>query len=286
MIRLPIQYHRKGCGISDSSFLQKIVKFKRKSKIKSVPVLVPPLISSHFHSNIGTICHPLRQMAYHNVNITSNYYFHSQQYSTSPNSITTALKLLNLKPHTRFSPKELRDAYFTAAKLCHPDSPNAKIMILTNDDDDHDHHNSKDGSNGIKEKKDMDEETRKEHLTNQFHAITEAYELLQKHSNIGSSSSQQHQPSTNEYITKSEEEHFRQACIEFLGVDAEIVEESKRCPLFREWLKGRTVDAFLWNTFLMKHGGLAPMLRKKKVANLAAGDDGSFVGGKSRRRRR
>ena len=55
-------------------------------------------------------------------------------------------------------------------------------------------------------------------------------------------------------------------------MDAEIVEESKRCPLFREWLKGRTVDAFLWNLFLMKHGGLAPMLRRKKVLNLTEGN--------------
>lgn len=282
MIKLPIIQHLQGCGISGSSSLQKIAKFKTK-KIQT-PVLVTSQISSRLHSNISTVYPSLRRIGNHNVNIKSHYY--NRQYSTSPNSITTALKLLNLKPHTRYSPNELRDAYFTAAKLCHPDSPNAKIIILTDVDD---HCTIKNGGNKNYVEKDMDEETRKEQLTSQFHAISEAYELLQKKSNIGFFSSSSQQPSTNEYINKSEEEHFRQACIEFLGVDAEIVEESKRCPLFREWLKGRTVDAFLWNTFLMKHGGLAPMLRRKKVANLAAGggdDDGSVVGGKTRRRRR
>eukprot|EP00551_Chaetoceros_affinis_P008842 CAMPEP_0203668454 /NCGR_PEP_ID=MMETSP0090-20130426/5088_1 /ASSEMBLY_ACC=CAM_ASM_001088 /TAXON_ID=426623 /ORGANISM="Chaetoceros affinis, Strain CCMP159" /LENGTH=137 /DNA_ID=CAMNT_0050532905 /DNA_START=231 /DNA_END=644 /DNA_ORIENTATION=+ len=136
----------------------------------------------------------------------------------------------------------------------------------------------------------MGEDELKNHLTNQFHAVSEAYELLQKHQNtdLRDTAATSTEPSSQSHyydsdiITKSEEQHFREACIEFLGVDAEIVEESKRCPLFREWLKGRTVDAFLWNSFLMKHGGLAPMLRKKKTLNIAEGDDG----GKTRRRRR
>lgn len=182
-------------------------------------------------------------------------------FSSSQISINTALKTLNLSPKTRYSPKELRDAYFTAAKFCHPDSPSAKV---------HDEQYSFDG----------DEEKQKEFLTNRFHAITEAYELLQKKPEIDTSSFDPSSPSSHDFITKSEEEHFREACKEFLGVDAEIVEESKQCPLFREWLKGTTVDAFLWNLFLMKHGGLAPMLQMKKILNIAEGDQ------KKRRRRK
>lgn len=136
-------------------------------------------------------------------------------------------------------------------------------------------------------------------MTNKFHAITNAYELLQTHAKRTTCNTTTHKHDHDEYdhddsiITKSEEEDYKQACIEFLGVDAEIVEESKRCPLFREWLKGRAVDAFLWNLFLMKHGGLAPMLRKKKVLNITEGScnddvigDGKIVVGKKIRRRK
>jgi hypothetical protein len=192
--------------------------------------------------------------------------FRSLSRTTSSLTVNTALKLLKLSQRkSRYSPKELRDAYFTAAKYCHPDSSSAKINANEYDE----------------------EEKQKECLTNQFHAITEAYELLQNkklektHASSPSSSSQDYDHD-HDYITKSEEENFRQACQEFLGVDADIVEESKRCPLFREWLKGRTVDAFLWNLFLMRHGGLAPMLRRKKTFKLAEGHDKS----RSTRRRK
>ena len=224
-----------------------------------------------------SLCHH-RSIA-HNKYLTSNRLLYNKKwiinsssnpqskcsFSSSSSSITiaNALKLLNLSHYkTKYSPKEIRDAYFTAAKKCHPDSPNAKVEYDNNDVDDN------------------DDERRKEYLTNQFHAITEAYELLQKYP-----IDVQNDDDTNDcIISKSEEEDFRQACQEFLGVDAEIVEESKRCPLFREWLKGRTVDAFLWNLFLMKHGGLAPMLKRKKVLSIIEGDGSD--NGKTKRRRR
>ena len=192
--------------------------------------------------------------------------FHFSSSSNHTSSINNAIKLLNLSKKKGYTPIELRDAYFTAAKSCHPDSPNAKL------DNIHD-----------------DEEKQKEHLTNQFHAVSEAYELLQKYPaaiDANDYDTEESSSSLHDYITKSEEEHFRESCREFLGVDAEIVEESKKCPLFREWLKGRTVDAFLWNLFLMKHGGLAPMLRKKKVLNLTEGDGKNSDSNDKRRPRR
>merc|ERR1712238_146490 len=77
-----------------------------------------------------------------------------------------------------------------------------------------------------------------------------------------------------------------EACSQYLGVDAETVEESKKCVVFRDWLKGRTVLAFHWNFFLMSHGGLAPMLRQKKTLSLTNGDDSNNNNIYWKRRRR
>ena len=88
-------------------------------------------------------------------------------------------------------------------------------------------------------------------------------------------------------IHKTEEEHFRTACREKLGLDAETVEESKKCPLFRDWLKGKTDAAFHWNMFFMLHGGLAPMLNEKRVLKLSEGNSGgNSISGNGRIRRR
>jgi len=84
-----------------------------------------------------------------------------------------------------------------------------------------------------------------------FRRVTNAYELLQ--SGVI--------PDADLGITIREEESFRQSCQEWLGVTAEVVEESKRCPIFREWLEGRTDSAFRWKVFFALHGGMAPMLR-------------------------
>jgi hypothetical protein len=88
---------------------------------------------------------------------------------------------------------------------------------------------------------------------------------------------------TDDEITIQQEADFRVGCEQVLGLTAEKVEESKRCPLFREWLKGRTDSAYLWQSFLMQHGGLAPMLRPVTV--LAAPTTGPLVMSKSRRKR-
>ena len=174
--------------------------------------------------------------------------------TASSSSINSALDLLNLK--RGFSPRDLRDAYFSAAKKCHPDSQTVHTNIPVDGD-----------------------AKKKQELSNMFLEVSEAYDLLQTCSidkegvttGINGKSSD---IDGMELITKSEEQYFREACREYLGVDAETVEESKRCPIFREWLKGKSIDAFHWNLFLMKHGGLSPMLRREKTEKLSDGGNG------------
>lgn len=163
--------------------------------------------------------------------------FHTLSFSTVAD-VHAALRILSLT-HT-FSPKELRDAYFQKAKLCHPDSAQSDLN--------------------------------RDLLVTRFLEITEAYELLQRHDKGGTSS----RDAGNDlnFINKTEEQNYREACRESLGLDAETVEESKKCPLFREWLKGKTDSAFHWNTFFMKHGGLAPMLTGRKSVLGAGENDG------------
>lgn len=191
--------------------------------------------------------------------------------NSSVHNVHAALHLLDLR-EKNFSPKELRDAYFVAAKKCHPDA-----------------HVRRTSSDSKQTKKSEDE--LKADLSIRFLEITEAYELLQKHPGGTIKRSSKDRTTSNasntgaddvsiEFITKTEEQQFREACREYLGIDAEIVEESKRCPMFRIWLGGNTIDAFHWNLFLMKNGGLAPMLREKKVLHLDEGGDAT------RRRRR
>ncbi len=133
--------------------------------------------------------------------------------------------------------------------------------------------------------------------TIQFLELTEAYEILQqtinnrrKNNNTATTTTANNNEDTF-IIHKSEEEHFRAACREKLGLDAETVEESKKCPLFREWLKGKTDAAFHWNNFFMLHGGLAPMLNNKRILKLSEGIDGrggsgGSINGNGRFRRR
>mmetsp|Transcript_6839 Transcript_6839/g.8525 ORF Transcript_6839/g.8525 Transcript_6839/m.8525 type:complete len:235 (+) Transcript_6839:121-825(+) len=168
-------------------------------------------------------------------------------------SVNKALRLLQLQHNPDFTPNELRDAYFKSAKLCHPDSSSANRK---GDD---------------------------EACTLQFLEITEAYELLGRRKggangvmdrNRNDSGANDDYSHTDDdfIIHRSAEEQFRIACREHLGLDAETVEESKRCPLFREWLKGKTDASFHWNNFFMKNGGLAPMLNPKKVHRLSQGN--------------
>jgi len=184
----------------------------------------------------------------------------SSSASSSTSTFRSALVTLNLNKKPDFSRKDLRNAYFTAAKLCHPDSQQKKKNCNDDDDDNY--------------------------FVQRFLRLTEAYELLQKSKQISTFNQDDDEMYKHCFITKSEEQYFREACSQYLGVDAETVEESKKCVVFRDWLKGRTVSAFHWNFFLMSHGGLAPMLRQKKTLSLTNGDDSNNNNVYWKRRRR
>jgi hypothetical protein len=101
-----------------------------------------------------------------------------------------------------------------------------------------------------------------------FLQVTEAYEVLLTHSS----------GKVETVVSADEELAFRQACRDWLGLPPEIVEESKQCPNFRQWLSGRTDSAHAWRVFFALHGGLAPMLRPKpllpdKDCNVESGSD-------------
>lgn len=141
--------------------------------------------------------------------------------------------------------KELRHAYFAAAKKCHPDLQQAVSTSSSND--------------GAEKQNDNNEESKDEFLQ-----LTRAYEKLQaeitKNGDLIVST-----------ISATEEEEFRLACQTELGVCAEIVEECKRTPIFRQWLAGGSEGASRWRIFFLSHGGLAPKLRPNG-GELAAGN--------------
>ncbi|GFH55290.1 hypothetical protein CTEN210_11766 [Chaetoceros tenuissimus] len=175
-------------------------------------------------------------------------YFSTREKATRT-QINSALRRLSLKQG--FSMLELRDAYFEAAKRCHPDA---------NQDDDE----------------------VKARSSDLFLKVTEAYELLRKYPRGDLSNSSE--IDEDEYyekniISKTEEQFYRDAVYETLGMRAEDLEESKKCAMFRIWLAGGSHTAFHFNLFLMRHGGLAPMLGKKKITALIGE-------GKRRRRKR
>ena len=146
----------------------------------------------------------------------------------------------------QYTVKELRTAYFQAAKQCHPDSQSSF------------HHQSKVESSTTTPL--MSSDTTAEE---RFIMVTNAYEYLrQQLSAVGTSTKVNVDDDYDDTWTdEQEEEKYRAACMEYLGQPAEIVEESKRCPIFRQWLFGRTDAAFYWQSFFMLHGGLAPQLR-------------------------
>lgn len=111
---------------------------------------------------------------------------------------------------------ELRQAYYEAAKLCHPDVK----------DDDHK----------------LD-----------FRELKDAYEHLIRGGHVSDDPTDE--------ITLDEEIDYRRACIDVLGLKAEIVEESKQNPMFLHWLSGKTDGAQYWRNFFVAHGGLAQKLR-------------------------
>lgn len=191
-----------------------------------------------------------------------------EAFAVTGRKINSALRILSLSQG--FQPKDLRDAYFDAAKKCHPDSSHSSTVQIfgvgTGGDE-----------GGRSNFEDDDDDGKKAKLSNMFLEITEAYELLRKYPggyvNAGSKSSigLDGQDVEYDFISKTEEQHYREAVRESLGIDAEALEESKRCPMFREWLKGKSHMAFHFNLFLMRHGGLAPMLGRKNVVKLSEG---------------
>lgn len=193
-----------------------------------------------------------------NCNNIIKQFLSTSKSTSSSSSIQKSLRMLSLTKH--FTAKELRDAYFESAKRCHPDVQPQRRSLHS------DHMN-------------IDQ---KAESTNMFLEITEAYEELQKYiasgrkvsGSIGStthSNDDYGNINENELITKSEEHYYREAVKETLGIDADVLEESKKCPMFRLWLKGGSHMAFHYNIFLMRHGGLAQMLPTKEVAKISEG---------------
>lgn len=107
-----------------------------------------------------------------------------------------------------------------------------------------------------------------------FQLVSDAYELLLS----GAPDSR----NADFGITINEEQDYRQACRNWLGIDAEIVEEAKRDPAFRNWVKLEGSSTRHWRQFLSLHGGLAPMLKPKKFLE----NNASTKDLKRRRRRR
>lgn len=132
--------------------------------------------------------------------------------------------MLGFLKDERFTIRELRNAYFEAAKLHHPD---------------------------------VAAQQAEDCLSLDFRDITEAYEHLLS----GDHDIQYSKEEMANIVTISEEEEYRQACRENLGLPAEIVEESKQNPMFRRWLTGNTDAAHHWRGFFAAHGGLAQKLR-------------------------
>jgi len=175
--------------------------------------------------------------------------------NSSRSAIISAIKILNLSDTSHFNPRQLRDAYFAEAKLCHPDSSPRR----------------KDSGESAK--------VHKQNCASRFHKVNEAYDLLlkQKVTSTSVSSAEDngydddlfYDNDISHIISKSEEQWFREACRDTLGVDAETVEESKKCPVFLDWLKGRSMMARHWTFFFMQNGGLAPMLKNRQTLRIA-----------------
>lgn len=139
-------------------------------------------------------------------------------------STFAAKSMLGFSDNEKFSIRELRHAYFEAAKRYHPD-------VVQADD-----------------------------ATTDFRNITEAYEHLLSGNHTTINGNKEEEILEN-IVTISEEEEYRHACQSVLGLSAEIVEESKQNPMFRKWLMGNTDAAHHWRVFFAANGGLAQKLR-------------------------
>eukprot|EP00804_Cyclotella_cryptica_P016062 CCRYP_004200-RA/>CCRYP_004200-RA protein AED:0.03 eAED:0.03 QI:0/-1/0/1/-1/1/1/0/159 len=158
--------------------------------------------------------------------------------------------MLGFTEHCQPTIRELRHAYFEAAKLHHPD-----VVQQRNDDEEPTNHKVLD-----------------------FRDITMAYEHLLQSAHLSPTSSQE------PIITVDEEEEYRAACRNILGIPAEIVEESKKNPMFRQWLMGKTDAAMHWKMFFSQHGGLAEKLRPR--VSLEGGSGGVVRRVETRRKKK
>ena len=169
-------------------------------------------------------------------------------------SIRAAKELLGFGPQHRPTMRELRAAYFEAAKQTHPDVMAAAAATPSADKN----------INKIK------------NGTMDFVQVTLAYERLLDSREI--------ENDVTWKISHDEQEEYRRACQAVLGIPAEIVEESKQNPMFRRWLDGNTDGAQHWRAFLSANGGLAQKLQVP-VAFLESGQEEPDFEARPRRRR-
>jgi hypothetical protein len=180
----------------------------------------------------------------------------------------SARRLLRLGP--TFTKKELRTSYFMAAKQSHPDHVRSRISAFSRISDPSPTTTTTPSSNEHLLEQDAGE---------QFRLVTDAYELLSewliRKDDANAKQIHGHDDDDDD-ISWSEQEEYRQACRDWLGQSAEIVEESKACPAFRQWLRGRTDAAQHWQLFFMLHGGLAPKLprTRPRLPNLVLSANG------------
>lgn len=192
-------------------------------------------------------------------------------------SIPSAKKVLGFPPHHRPTVKELRLAYFEAAKRTHPDS----VQISSS--------SSTSGSSGTSTSTSTSTNRNYGGGGEDFCRVTEAYERLLGSKDVvvelsaGEDDEKGGTVSWKNIISREEEEEYRRACQDVLGIPAEIVEESKQNPMFRHWLHGNTDGAQHWRAFFAVHGGLAQKL-VQPVAFIESGQD--LVSFETRRRRR
>mmetsp|Transcript_36229 Transcript_36229/g.78171 ORF Transcript_36229/g.78171 Transcript_36229/m.78171 type:complete len:193 (-) Transcript_36229:134-712(-) len=166
-------------------------------------------------------------------------------------STTAAKSMLGFSEKQKPTIRELRHAYFEAAKRYHPDA--VQQQQETEDD--------------------------RTSLID-FLDITEAYEHLLNGDHI-----EANKGDLENMVSASEEEEYRQACEVMLGLPAEIVEESKKNPMFRHWLDGNTDAAIHWRAFFASNGGLAQKLRPP-AGYLGKGKDGVVRKSETRRKRK
>lgn len=148
-----------------------------------------------------------------------------------------------------FTALELRKAYFTESKRLHPD-----VSKLD-----------------------------KEAATKLFLEMTSAYEMLLDAGSGGGSGSREG-GGDDFFMGENEEAEWRRTCDLWVGVSAELVEDLKADPAFREWLMMPEPDAEHWRLFLFSNGGLARFPLRPKLAGGA--DGGPLMLGKRRRKKK